>query len=126
MNITIEEIMELARKELVNLKTNATAEEWNRLCSNLDVLNGGKCESCAYGLITGSCHSERALVLMEKCVVEQIFFDALYEPYELASTLMVEDSPFKPVRNFTALEFYLYGYKEDVEQMILELDQSNS
>lgn len=55
--------LELVHKEAVALKENATKEELNRL--EWKWVDADSRTDCIYGQMTGNCHSERAMDLME-------------------------------------------------------------
>lgn len=59
------ELYKLVKAEAKLLLEYAAPEERQRL--DCKTINGGSSTSCIYGQITGSCHSERALFLIQKC-----------------------------------------------------------
>ncbi len=58
-------LIALVKDEAKKLKKNATPKELNRL--DITSLCGTSSSSCVYGLLTGSCNSERASELIYKC-----------------------------------------------------------
>lgn len=59
------ELYKLVKEEAKLLLEHTTKKERQRL--NCETINGGSSTSCIYGQMTGSCHSERALFLIQKC-----------------------------------------------------------
>jgi len=59
---TFEQLKEDVRKEAEALRQHATKEEMERL--DIEMLNPNSTTTCVYGLITGSCLSERAAELI--------------------------------------------------------------
>lgn len=56
-----------AKRELTNIKKNATVDEIQKLIGYIDQLNGDDTHLCVYGLMTGYCQSRRAIELIEEC-----------------------------------------------------------
>lgn len=62
---TFEQLKEDVRKEAEALRVQATKEELGRL--SIEFLKPNHVNACVYGLLTGSCMSERAIELIRKC-----------------------------------------------------------
>lgn len=65
MAYTFEQLKEDVRKEAEALRIHATREEREKL--DYEMLNPNNAYRCIYGLTTGSCFSERAMELIQKC-----------------------------------------------------------
>lgn len=66
-------LFDLVEKEAVNLKLHATKEELEKL--NLKKFKYWTPKECIYGLLTGSCNSDRASELISKCCSKVYFPD---------------------------------------------------
>jgi hypothetical protein len=64
---TFEQLKEDVRKEAKALRAHATEEERGRL--KMSVFNPRTGGGCIYGLLSGYCHSDRAIELIQKCCV---------------------------------------------------------
>lgn len=62
---TFEQLKQDVKKEAEALRVHATQEERGRL--DMENLNPNQVTKCVYGLLTGSCMSERAIELINKC-----------------------------------------------------------
>ena len=67
---TIEDLEWDVINEAIALKQHATKEELDRL--DFITVNAYSIVSCIYGQMTGSCHSDRAIELINKCAVSFI------------------------------------------------------
>lgn len=56
-----------AKRELTNIKKNATVDEIQRLIEHINILDGLYNDKCIYGLMTGNCHTSRASELITEC-----------------------------------------------------------
>jgi hypothetical protein len=74
---TFEQLKEDVRKEAEALRVHATKDERERL--NMQDFNGNLQDGCIYGLMTGSCASERAHELIRACCSKYIINDG-YSP----------------------------------------------
>ena len=66
------ELKELVREEARNLREKATKEELAKL--DFEYLWPHYTDACVYGLMTGNCHSERSIELMNQCA--PVFIEA--------------------------------------------------
>ncbi len=83
--------------EAAKLRQYATAEERSRLNNLLNPLDANR---CIYGLMTGSCYSERANVLLRLCAVPySVDLTEYIRPYR-------EWSSGQSIRSFSAIEYY--------------------
>jgi hypothetical protein len=116
-------LQELALQELKNIRTHSTQEEWSNLVRMIYDLDGTSPKHCVYGLLTGSCHSTRAIELIEKCVVRNLFFDSFDICSETASSMVLNENTLPTSgRHYTPLEFFLYRNKWIVIEMILSIN----
>lgn len=67
---TFEQLKEDVRKEAEALRVHATQEERERL--DIENLEPDFLMNCIYGLMTGSCYSERAAILIESCACRYV------------------------------------------------------
>lgn len=93
--------------ELDNIKTNATKEELGKL--RIDSFSVNSPTRCIYGLMTGSCISDRAKELSPK-VYSNVGGDLFSE----------QDFTKEEIGYFTALEKYLYMVKPSMHAKIID------
>jgi hypothetical protein len=115
--MTQDEVLKKALSELKKIKKNAYPWEWEYLVEHINTLDGHHHAACVYGLMTGDCHSDRALELIDQCSLSVYFPDMR----DLHSTRKNSLTNLWAWRNFTALEALLFHDKEFVKEEIKKL-----
>lgn len=114
----IESIFKAAIKELRNIKKYATNEEVGKLLVHIDELDGNQSAKCVYGLMTGSCFSDRAEELIDKCAslnkADLLGTDMLSKEINLIRTATRVDNK----RYYSCLEKALYINRERIVKAI--------
>lgn len=105
-----QKLKKLVVKEVLNLRKYATKKEIEKL--DLNTLNPEKSNFCIYGQMTGSCFSERAYTLLNKCT----------EPYSTYLSIMDNKSTEKKFydssRDWSPLEFYIFQPGANIKLLI--------
>lgn len=107
-------IINHARKELRNIKREATPEELGELLVHINDLDGINTTKCVYGLMTGDCYSERAIHLIKKCTANGYLIDISYGAIKntgIESIDVTDILTYNTSRNYSCLEAYL-SYNE--------------
>lgn len=114
------DLLELAETEFVNVISNCTETELDRFVNSLWKLSGSSPWNCVYGLLTGSCWSERATELIQVCTRGMFFLDlgALHPETSLMTKCKLNRSTDDSNLTYTPLEKALLFYREEVEEII--------
>lgn len=101
------EYLEAVKSEICNIKKHATEQEKGALNINLLIpeTNG----YCIYGLMTGTCHSNRAIELITLCATKEFGFCSIKSDMRVDFKLPTE----RLIRAFTPLEHYITNYREN-------------
>lgn len=115
---TFENLKEDVRKEAEALKVHATSEERGKLFYKK--LDPKTISHCIYGLMTGSCNSERAATLINACacryVADACLADIEEDGFEriqrrvngaIVKDFIKERTEFEIVRHYSAIEAYI-------------------
>lgn len=112
MNIT--RLKQQARQEIENIKEFATAEELKRL--NFYTFRPRSGTKCIYAQMTGSCISDRAEYLIEKCA-EGMAINSIHDLEPLINTRKPRKCGFPNV-GFTKLEWWIVNRPEKNEEIL--------
>jgi hypothetical protein len=117
--MTPEAVTKKALRELRKIKKNAYPWEWEYLVEHINTLDGEHHTTCVYGLMTGHCHSDRSLELIDRCSHPLYFIDFRF----LHNTTNKSNTNLWSWRNFTALEALLFHDRDFVKTEIKLLDK---
>lgn len=112
-------LLDLAIREINNLKRFAEPIEMQRLAGSLDT---GSRYDCIYGKMTGSCDSERAISLINQCSLNRIQYDLknnLNLGWDIDTIKFVETPRDKTFGKYSPLETLLfYCTADDVRNIV--------
>jgi len=112
VNITL---ADLVVKEATKLKKEATKQELDNLCVDLNKLDPNHIEKCIYGQMCGDCFSERANQLIVQCA-ERVYNVPEYVTNNPIANSVLNGKPKSVAQRheyFSPIEVYIFVSKSD-------------
>jgi hypothetical protein len=108
--MTQQEIYKAVRAEVRAIKKHATEKELNQL--SIELLDPINVYNCIYGLMTGSCHCDRAKHLIKQCSLSYV---VSAQGRLIKAKALLDEGHY---RNFSTLEWFIINEPEHNKHII--------